>query len=199
VSDRLDNVKAAGPAEAPGQRDLSPVSFDVFFREHFAALSRAVRNRMMGDRQADLHLAEDIVQQTFIVALERWDLLREFPPQQAHAYLRKTAMNRLTDSYRITRHDIPTAELPDYPGGPDPEAAAIAADSAHRELEKMPPARRRVMSLVMDGFSSGEIAELTGMSTATVRSHRRDARKQTKARTLEGRRVVTTGKSAADY
>jgi RNA polymerase sigma factor (sigma-70 family) len=183
MSDRPDSTKPAGPAEVPGQRDPAPVSFEKFFREHFAAVHRTVLYRVLG--LADRSLADDIVQDTFIVALQRWDLLSSLSPEQALAYLRTTAIHKLIDSYRSTRFAMPTDVLPDYPGGPDPEADAIAADTAHHELQKMPPARRRVMALVMVGFGAADIADLTGMSTATVRSHLRDARKQIRAETPE--------------
>lgn len=176
VTERLDTSSPAGPAEAPGQRDLTAVSFEDFYREHVAALRRSILGQMPS-YQADSSLADDIVQDTFMAAIRKWDLLREFDPNRAMAWLRTTASNRLIDSWRRERHVTPTAELPDRPGGMDLETAVIAADTARHELELMPPARRRVMALVMEGLTSTEIADLTGMTAATVRSHLRDARK----------------------
>lgn len=45
-------------------------------------------------------------------------------------------------------------------------------------LSTLPPAQRHVMAWFMHGFTPSEIAELTGIKPATVRSHLRHARKR---------------------
>jgi DNA-directed RNA polymerase specialized sigma24 family protein len=45
-------------------------------------------------------------------------------------------------------------------------------------LRALPPAQREVLALAADGFEPGEIAEITGQHTATVRSNLRHGRRR---------------------
>lgn len=123
--------------------------------------------------------AEDIVQDAFhntVIALERFDTARPFRPW-FFAILRNVARNA-ANARAVRRHEALDERLTDP--GPTPldrverdELRARVAGS----LESLPEMQRTCFRLcVMEGMTSGAVADALGVSDATVRTHVHRAR-----------------------
>lgn len=65
-----------------------------------------------------------------------------------------------------------------------PEFCGDRTAEVLRQLHQLPMRQREVLALTADGFSAGEVAELLGISTGTVRSNLRHARQTLRDRLL---------------
>ena len=88
--------EATGPCTMPASQIRSTgesaiEGFGSFYREHFAAVSRRLR-KLAGDS------ADDVAQEAFIAALERWDDIAGFDAPEAWVWVvaRRMALRRLT-------------------------------------------------------------------------------------------------------
>lgn len=122
---------------------------------------------------------EDVVQDVFILAMERLPGLRDaaaFP-----GWLAAIARNRAVDSLRRTR---PTTELQDMAApssGDGTEALAVLA-----AIRSLSPAYSETLTLrLVEGLTGPEIAEYTGMTEGSVRVNLHRGMKQLRER-LEG-------------
>jgi RNA polymerase sigma-70 factor (ECF subfamily) len=161
---------------------------DVIFAHRFRAWSSAddpaalVRAAQGGDRAAfgALHdryagmvhglllakvpppEARDLVQDIFLIALERLGTLRDesaFGP-----WLAQIARSRAVDFYRQRRETAELPELP-HPAGPDAEAALVLA-----AIRSLPEAYAETLILrLVEGMTGPEIAERTGLTPGSVR------------------------------
>ncbi|WP_198153684.1 RNA polymerase sigma factor [Catenuloplanes japonicus] len=88
------NADGATMGQAPPGAASDAVNFDAFYMRHWPSLLRAMVRRCGNDR----HLAEDITQQTFLVAYRRRDRLSEVANHQA--WLHAVAGNAATKYFR---------------------------------------------------------------------------------------------------
>ena len=122
--------------------------------------------------------AEDLVQDAFhraLRSLDRFDEGRPFRPW-FFTILRNVGRNAVERHARWESIAVPD----ELPGGADP------ADEAHRAglregiqegLDVLPPMQRTCFRLCdIEGFDGPEVAEMLGLSAATVRTHRHRAR-----------------------
>ena len=136
--------------------------------------------------------AEDIVQDAFIIALERLDDCQ--PAEKFRPWLLTIARNRALDLLRRNRvrryepleatdepQDIPPSGL----GGSPLRHAELADTRVHLEaaIATLTPVRREVLLLYdLEGWSHAEIAEHLELAVPTVRSHLFLARRDLRAR-----------------
>ena len=120
----------------------------------------------------DTHAAEDIVQDAFVAMHGRWHRLRD--PDMAHAYLRRSVINRAHSALRhravVAKH---RPELP--PPGPGADEAVIVREGTDQlltALAALPVRQREVLVLrhYLD-LSEAEIAATLGISRGAVKSH----------------------------
>ena len=123
--------------------------------------------------------AEDLVQDAFhraLRALPRFDEAKPFQPW-FFTILRNVGRNAAQRHARWTSVAVPD-ELPTDAG--DPEDVAHRAglrEGIQRGLDILPPMQRTCFRLCdIEGFDGNEVAEMLGMSAATVRTHRHRAR-----------------------
>lgn len=123
--------------------------------------------------------AEDLVQDAFhraLRSLDRFDETRRFRPW-FFTILRNVARNAAERNSRWTSVAVPD-ELPADRGDPEDEAhRAMLRESIQEGLDILPPMQRTCFRLCdVEGFDGNEVAEMLGLSAATVRTHRHRAR-----------------------
>jgi RNA polymerase sigma-70 factor (sigma-E family) len=140
--------------------------FDDYVASHGAGLERYAC-ALTGDA----HAAQDLVQTALMKAWRRWRRISrvEYPD----AYVRRILTNTFIDQRR--RRDTgesPIAEVPEWPGGPDPADQAVHRDEVIRALTTLTPTQRAVIVLRHYlGRNDEQIATELGCSVSTVRSH----------------------------
>ena len=109
--------------------------------------------------------AEELTQETFVIAFGRLAQLREpasFGPWIAMIARRNRAVSG------VEERDLAEADDPAWPGA-GPESAA-QANEALRAIRRLPEAYRETLMLrLVEGLSGPEIANLTGLTPESVR------------------------------
>ena len=132
------------------------------------ALSRAAY-LLTGDHQA----AEDLVQETYVVLVRRWQKSGTVDPE---AYVRRILYSRYVDGWRRRRlRELPTGAPPDSPGGDESGAAADRLLLANA-LGRLTPRQRAVLVLrFYEDLTESQAAAALGVSPSTVKSQTRVA------------------------
>lgn len=150
-------------------------AFDALV-ERYMQRAFGVSYRLLGNRED----AEDLVQEAFITVLRKIDTFergRAFSP-----WFFRVLVNRGLNA-RKARALRTTDELPEHAaaGGASPERAAERAELRGRlraAMDGLPERQRVIVELFeLEGFGSGEIAEILEISDGTVRWHLHEARK----------------------
>jgi RNA polymerase sigma-70 factor (sigma-E family) len=133
-----------------------------------AALSKAAY-LLTGDHQA----AEDLVQDTYVVLVRRWQKSGTVDPE---AYVRRILYSRFVDGWRRRRlAELPWASPPDSVGG---DEAGPAADrlTLRDALVRLTPSQRAVLVLrFYEDLTESQAAAALGISPNTVKSQTRVA------------------------
>ena len=138
------------------------VDFDAFYGRTSAASVRAL-HAMTGD----LAEAQDVVQEAYARAWQRWSVLREYDAPEAWV---RTVAWRLAVS-RVRRARVGLAKLrndgpPEDVAPPGPDHVALVA-----ALRRLPAAQRRAVVLHhLVGLSVAEVATETGVPPGTVKA-----------------------------
>jgi RNA polymerase sigma-70 factor (ECF subfamily) len=152
-------------ADEAAQSPSREGSFAVFFEAHYEVLLRAMY-LVAGDR----YEAEDLAQEAFAKAYERWSRLRDM--ENPAGYLYRASLN----AYRSRRRRIATAAKRTLSvRASDPIADSDERDSIRRALATLPRGQREAVVLVeWLGMTSEEAGRLLGISAnaARVRVHR---------------------------
>jgi RNA polymerase sigma factor (sigma-70 family) len=135
-------------------------SFEAFFASHYEPLLRAMY-LVTGDR----YDAEDLAQESFVKAYERWDRVRGM--ENAIGYVYRIAINAHRNHVRRTlvgaRRAI--ASLPS-----DPISATDDRDVLRRALATLPAGQREAIVLVeWLGMTAEEAGPILGVSPVAVR------------------------------
>jgi len=120
--------------------------------------------------------AEDLVQETYRIAFERWRTLRD--PAACRAWLLRILHNVHVDEIRRSRRLVAlegdALEVPDLRPLGDPGAAVATASMVGRLrdlLEEMPEDTRWLFGLrEIEGLSYAELAEVFEVPVGTIRS-----------------------------
>jgi RNA polymerase sigma-70 factor (ECF subfamily) len=149
--------------------------FAAVYAEHVDHVWRSLRRLGVSPPELD-----DAVQETFLIALRRWNQVREDVSWRAwlfgiarriasHHRRGRTRRLRLVDS--VARQVPPASDLEDA------LARLDATRLVDHFLSTQPPRRREVFILAeLEGFTGPEIAEALGISVNTVGSRLRSAR-----------------------
>ena len=144
------------------------VELREFVTARGAALSRAAY-LLTGDHQA----AEDLVQETYVVLVRRWQKSGTVDPE---AYVRRILYSRFVDGRRRRRlSELPWATPPDAPGG---DEAGTATDrlTLQGAPARLTPRQRAVLVLrFYDDLTERQAADTLGVSPSTVKSQTRVA------------------------
>jgi RNA polymerase sigma-70 factor (sigma-E family) len=133
-----------------------------------AALSRAAF-LLTGDHQA----AEDLVQDTYVVMVQRWNKAKQVDPE---AYVRRILYSRFIDRWRRRRLlEVPWATPPDVPVV-DLVDAATDRITLQAALARMTPRQRAVLVLrFYEDLTETQAAAVLGISPNTVKTQTRVA------------------------
>lgn len=116
----------------------------------------------------DWATAEDLVQTALAKAWFAWRRVGADPDPYVYRILANTHASWWR---RRWRGEVPTEELPDDPGGADPESQVDARDALRACLAALPARQRAVIVLrYFEDLPDPAIAEVLGCSVATVRS-----------------------------
>ena len=133
-----------------------------------AALSRAAY-LLTGDHQS----AEDLVQDTYVVMVRRWQKAGSVDPE---AYVRRIMYSRFVDTWRRRRLlELPWASPPDSPGR---DEAGTTTDrlTLKGALNRLTPRQRAVLVLrFYEDLTEVQAADVLGISVNTVKSQVRVA------------------------
>jgi len=154
-------------------------SFASFFRGRFGRT--AVLLVAMGASRDD---ADDCVQEAMILAWKRWDTIRD-----PATWVNTVAVRRYWRLARRRQQEVSLDETVPEPADADLGIFTDEQQQVLRLLRQLPAQQRNVAALFYDGTATEEIAELVGVSPATVRSHLRHARATLRG-LLESKRVL---------
>jgi RNA polymerase sigma-70 factor (ECF subfamily) len=145
---------------------VAQATIEDLFRAHWSlVLGFLVR------QTRDVHLAEEIAQETFVRAARAFLGWRGGSPA---AWLLTIARNTLVDHHRKHGRMVVTAEVPEGGAGPDPEDEHV-----RDALDRLPERARRVLTLhYFAGFTLAEIAAMSGTTESAVKSAIHRARKE---------------------
>jgi RNA polymerase sigma-70 factor (ECF subfamily) len=125
----------------------------------------------------DWDQAQDLVQEAFTAALDRWDRIGALPRDHQLAWLTSVMTNKKIDMWRSERRrgTYPVAEVPDIRTAPSAESVVLNEHALARcdvVISEMPPERRKVAFLRWYcRWTVKEIAEWNGIAASTVRGH----------------------------
>lgn len=144
------------------------VELREFVSARGAALSRAAY-LLTGDHQS----AEDLVQDTYVVLVRRWQRSGSVDPE---AYVRRILYSRFVDGWRRRRLvELPWASPPDVPGRDDVGAAGDRL-ILRNALNRLTPRQRAVLVLrFYEDLTETQAAAVLGVSPNTVKSQTRVA------------------------
>lgn len=157
-----------------------PVDFRRVVADHWGAVYRLMET-MTGNR----HDAEDLAQETFLRALDRWESFR--PGTNLRSWLLRIASNAFFD-VRRKRRRVSIGPLPDdVPGRADPPDQAAEAAEQHALLRAAVGELSELTRLVFhlrttEDLSFREIGGLAGVSEDAARWHMHQARAKLMAR-----------------
>jgi len=134
----------------------------------------------MGASRAD---AEDATQEAMTQAWQHWESVRE-----PAAWLRTVAVRAWWKQSDTQRFQTVPLDDGDYSTAAHPDLGIFTAEQQQvlLLLRALPAKQRTVVALFYDGATCREVAELTGVSRATVRSHLRYARRSVKEMMASG-------------
>ena len=124
----------------------------------------------------DKDLAEDLVQDTFLRALQNADTIEDLGPNQCRAWLYRTMKNLMYDRYRRTV--LETERLQQM----EEDAAYMDPGIQRTEneliLQMLTPEDRMLFTLrYMEGYNASEISEMLHINAGTIRARLSRCRK----------------------
>jgi RNA polymerase sigma-70 factor, ECF subfamily len=156
---------ASGRARAvvtlPGPPAEPDCTFEEFFQAEYPSILRAMF-LVTGDR----HEAEEIVQDAFVRACERWEMVRRAVNRAGYVY--RMALNGYRSKLRRMARGARKALRP--ADEPDLFAAVDDRDAIGRALSELSSGQREALVLVeWLGLTDDEVGALLGISPITVR------------------------------
>lgn len=155
----LNDVRAS---ERHGVRVRSESEFIALYESRFAELAAQVYAYT-----SDASEAQDLVQEAFLRAWQRWDTIGGY--DEPLAWVRRVAWNLATSRHRrvaVARRFLQRSTAPEPHPGMSPDHVALV-----EALRKVPEKQRRAVVLhYLGDLSVAEIAAQTGAKEGTVKS-----------------------------
>ena len=138
--------------------------WDEIYRKYFKELMRYAAGVCR-----DGPLAEDLVQEVFLKALQSGDIFEDLGPSQQRAWLYRALKNLICDRYRRAKLESACMD-------------ALQAETAYWEpgiqetenrmvLAMLPPEDRALFHLrYEEGYNASELAEMFGVPSGTIRA-----------------------------
>lgn len=153
-----DEAMTVTPLAVP-RADAAEIEFDVFFR-HYSSRLMGQAYLLAGEAAG----AQDLVQESFLRAWERWADLRDM--DHPEAWLRRVMYNLAVSQWRRSRRLVPIGEFERAGSEGHPDALGLSA-----ALRSLP--RRQAQAIFLHdgaGLSAVEVAKELGVPEGTVRS-----------------------------
>jgi len=152
--------------------------FDEFYRSNYKPVMR-----FLAALGAEMPEAEDALQSAMELLLKSWASVRD-----RKAWIRVVARNEWIRAMRRASQDLTPPAPPLRPARSGPLALKVdpadvfflkaSRDSTIQTINALPPAQRRMVTYLVDGYRPSEIAALTGSRPELVRSHLTHARRR---------------------
>jgi RNA polymerase sigma factor (sigma-70 family) len=160
IRDRLPPEKSIAKRPKPTPKPR-PESFEQFFQDEYTNLLRAMY-LVAGTR----HEAEELAQDAFVRAYERWELVRRADNPQGYLY--RIGVNLYRSKLRRAARAAKKAIRP--PAEADAFGAADERDAIGRALKALPRGQREAVVMVeWLGMTDDEAGAALGVSPITVR------------------------------
>lgn len=156
--------RALSDPESVAERS-SAAEFESFFRAHYPGVVR-IAHGVVGDN----HAAQDVAQEVFIVAQQRF----AFPDGSAHAaaWVRVAAvhagLNAVRGRRRRDRRHLLAGPMPSPAGPEELVLQHVSRQEVRAALGRLPRRAATVLVLRHSGFSYAEVAESVGVGTGQV-------------------------------
>ncbi|MBP7507085.1 MAG: sigma-70 family RNA polymerase sigma factor [Prolixibacteraceae bacterium] len=164
---------------------MKPVNWDDLYKNNAAGL-KGVCRRYVGSKE----IAEDLVQETFITAMEKIQSFKGWG--SIEGWMKKIAINKSLIYLRERqKSDIPSDDLVNKSDNNTEmeqstnsvraiiEQASFSKEELLSVIDELPEHHKTVFNLyVIDGYSHNKIAEMLNISTGTSKSHLSRARKK---------------------
>ncbi len=175
VVDHVPSVPAGhDPALVEAAQAGDRAAFGMLYERYGAMVHGVLIARIPYDE------VEDLVQDVFLVALERLRTLRN--PAAFAGWLAAIARNHAVDYHRRTPATVEAADPPAPSDGPRAEALEVLAI-----IRDLPEAYRETLALrLVEGMTGPEIAERTGLTPGSVRVNLHRGMKLLRERLGEG-------------
>lgn len=147
-----------------------PVS-SADFSEQAKEIRHSLRARAYG-LCGDWHMSDDIVQNTLVIILQRWDRLKD-SVANLEGYAKTVLLHEFLRLHQraYTSREISREVLPERPTGLDDEDLTAARVTIRDALDMLPDSQRTALILrYWADLNSSEIASTLGLPVGTVRS-----------------------------
>ncbi len=147
--------------------------FATFYDVEFPKVSRVVRS-LVGRRD----IAEEISQDAFIVAYDRWTRIRSY--DRPGDFVRRVALNRAVSDFRRRGAERRAIERASRRGASHAEPRSPSTDEwLWREVRRLPDRQAQAIALTYaEDLSVTRVAEILGCSENTVKTHLTRARRR---------------------
>ena len=139
-------------------------SFEAFYRSNYRQVLCCVYALI------DRSWAEDLTQEAFVVASQRWEEIRTL--ENPGAWVRRVAINRAASAFHRRRAE--TRALLRLSGSQHEVVPAMseAAEEVWTAVRSLPRRQREAIVLcLVAGYSRLEVAEIMSVSVETVKTH----------------------------
>lgn len=147
-------------------------TFTGFFSRH-----RVDVERFLSSRERDRGMIEDVTQEAFAAARQKWDVVQGYDKPLAWVLF---VGRRILSDHQKRRSNRPVEYLGDdiAEQACAPRTAQEAEEVVTSLLQRLPSRQAEVMRLFLDGWNCQEIAKMTCLAYNTVRSYLTEARRR---------------------
>lgn len=145
---------------------MPEVDWERDFSDYFAARGQRLR-RTAYALCGDWHVAEDLVQATFVRLYRHWRRLRT---ETLDSYVRRTLVNLYLTRRKASRRERIVAEVPDRPVHEPGDRTEDRVDLGRALTGLSPRQRAMVVLRYLEDLPVAEVAALLGLAEGTVKS-----------------------------
>nr|WSW64638.1 sigma-70 family RNA polymerase sigma factor [Streptomyces sp. NBC_00998] len=176
-----DRLLIDGKLQDPQSIELR--DFAAFYEDMSPRVVRAIRNTL-GHHYVEGGGADDLAQQVWETILKNWERVGRL--SAPHKYIYIVAINHARRALAQRNAELAVGEVTgtyfNHATEPGPETlieAQLEARSIWQTIKNaLAPRQVQVLALAIDGYNDKDIATTLNITTNSVRSHRRHARKQ---------------------
>lgn len=163
----MSTTRGAELRQQNGPATETEIDYERFYEENWLSLRRYLRSRC-----GDYEMANDVMQQAFVVALDRWEAVRIHAKPEGWLFV--TADKLLSRALKKARREPCDENVQDTAAPPEPYLLIDDSMTVEWLLGQLPPRESQVVYLcVMHGFTEIETAQILNVARNTVKSYKR--------------------------